>query len=31
MKSFNDNVEAFTDLNKNIIQSWMTTFTPTNN
>ena len=31
MKSFNDNVEAFTDLNKNIIQSWITTFTPTNN
>ena len=31
VKSFNDNVEAFTDLNKNIIQSWITTFTPTNN
>jgi len=29
VKSFNDNVEAFTDLNKNIVQSWITTFTPT--
>ena len=31
VKSFNDNVEAFTDLNKNIVQSWITTFTPTRN
>ena len=31
MKSFNDNVEAFTDLNKNIIQSWITSCTPTRN
>ena len=29
MKSFNDNVEAFTDLNKNIIQSWITPFAQT--
>jgi len=29
-KTFNDNVNAFADLNKNIIQSWMTPFTHTN-
>ena len=28
VKAFNDNVTAFTDLNKNIIQSWISTFTP---
>jgi uncharacterized phage protein gp47/JayE len=27
IKTFNDNVIAFADLNKNIIQSWMTPFT----
>ena len=27
IKTFNDNVNAFADLNKNIIQSWMTTLT----
>ncbi len=31
VKTFNDNVAAFTDLNKNIIQSWITTCTPTRN
>jgi len=31
VKAFNDNVATFTDLNKNIIQSWITTFTPTRN
>ena len=31
VKSFNDNVAAFTDLNKNIIQSWITTCTPMKN
>ena len=29
-KTFNDNVNAFADLNKNIIQSWMTPFTHKN-
>jgi len=28
---FNDNVKAFTELNKNIIQSWMSAFTPRTN
>jgi hypothetical protein len=27
VKAFNDNVSAFTDLNKNIIQSWVESFT----
>ena len=27
IKTFNDNVNAFADLNKNVIQSWMTPFT----
>jgi hypothetical protein len=27
IKTFNDNVNAFADLNKNIIQSWITPFT----
>ena len=31
VKAFNDNVDAFTDLNKNIIQSWISTFTPKRN
>jgi hypothetical protein len=31
VKAFNDNVATFTDLNKNIIQSWISTFTPTRN
>ncbi len=30
IKTFNDNVNAFADLNKNIIQSWMTPFTQKN-
>jgi len=30
IKTFNDNVNAFADLNKNIIQSWMTSFTQKN-
>ena len=30
IKTFNDNVNAFADLNKNIIQSWMTPFTHKN-
>jgi len=31
VKTFNDNVSTFTDLNKNIIQSWINTCTPTKN
>ena len=31
VKAFNDNATAFTDLNKNIIQSWISTFTPKRN
>ena len=31
VKTFNDNVTTFTDLNKNIIQSWITSCTPTRN
>ena len=31
VKTFNDSVATFTDLNKNIIQSWITTCTPTRN
>jgi hypothetical protein len=30
IKTFNDNVNAFADLNKNIVQSWMTPFTQKN-
>jgi hypothetical protein len=30
IKTFNDNVNAFADLNKNIIQTWMTPFTQKN-
>ncbi len=29
-KTFNDNVNAFAELNKNIIQSWITPFAQTN-
>ena len=31
IKAVNDNTKAFTDLNKNIIQSWISVFTPRNN
>ncbi len=31
IKTFNDNYKAFADLNKNILQSWITTFAPKNN
>ena len=31
IKTFNDNVNAFADLNKNIIQSWITPVTPIKN
>jgi hypothetical protein len=31
IKTFNDNAKAFADLNKNILQSWITTFTPKQN
>ena len=31
IKTLNDNTKAFTDLNKNIIQSWISVFTPRNN
>lgn len=31
IQTFNDNAKAFTELNKNIIQSWMSIFTPRNN
>jgi hypothetical protein len=31
IKTFNDNVQAFTDLNKNIVQSWISTFAPKQN
>ena len=31
VKTFNDNVATFTDLNKSIIQSWINTCTPTRN
>ena len=30
IKTFNDNVNAFVDLNKNIIQSWINPFTQKN-
>ena len=29
-KTFNENTKSFADLNKNIIQSWMSLFTPKN-
>lgn len=31
IKTFNENTKAFADLNKNIVQSWISTFTPKNN
>jgi hypothetical protein len=31
VKAFNDNVSTFTDLNKNIVQSWISTYTPKTN
>jgi hypothetical protein len=31
IKTFNDNAKSFADLNKNILQSWITAFTTKNN
>ena len=31
INTFNDNAKSFADLNKNIIQSWMSVFAPTRN
>lgn len=31
IKTFNDNVKSFADLNRNILQSWISTFTTKNN
>jgi len=31
IKTFNENAKAFADLNKNVIQSWISTFTPKTN
>lgn len=31
IKTFNENAKAFADLNKNIVQSWISTFTPKSN
>lgn len=31
VKTFNENAKAYADLNKNIIQSWISVFTPRNN
>jgi len=31
IKTFNENSKAFADLNKNIVQSWISTFTPKTN
>ena len=31
IKTFNDNAKSFTDLNRNILQSWVTAFTTKNN
>ena len=31
IKTFNENSKAFADLNKNVIQSWISTFTPKTN
>lgn len=31
IKTWNDNASAFTDLNRNILQSWISTFTQTRN
>lgn len=31
IKTFNENSKAFADLNKNVVQSWISTFTPKTN
>ena len=31
IKTFNDNAKSFADLNRNVIQSWITVFTPARN
>ena len=31
IKTFNENTKAFADLNKNVVQSWISTFTPKTN
>ena len=31
IKSFNDNAKAFTDLNQNMLQSWISAWTPSRN
>jgi len=31
IKTFNDNAKSFADLNKNVLQSWISTFTARNN
>ena len=31
IKTFNENAKAFVDLNKNVVQSWISTFTPKSN
>jgi hypothetical protein len=31
IKTFNENAKAFADLNKNIVQSWISTFAPKSN
>ncbi|GKS67821.1 hypothetical protein YTPLAS73_13680 [Nitrosarchaeum sp.] len=31
IKTFNDNMQAYADLNRNIVQSWVSVFTPRNN
>ena len=31
IKAFNENAKAFADLNKNLVQSWISTFTQKNN
>jgi len=31
IKAFNENAKAFADLNKNVVQSWISTFTQKNN
>ena len=31
VKTFNDNAKAFAELNNNILQSWISAFTPTRN
>jgi len=31
IRKFNDSAKAYADLNKNVLQSWISTFTPRNN